>query len=438
MPTAVAMPKLGMTMEEGLVVEWPIPVGETVTEGQVVLVIESEKAEFEVESPVSGVVRHVYVEAGEAVACGTLLAVITTDGEDEFDAGAFAAAYEPPVGFESKSPGLEVSGRPLPSRAPAAEPGRRSGRVPVTPAARVLARSLDVDLDRVAGTGPGGRVVRADVQAWADRRARLRTVADGVALDVVTEGAGEPIVLLPGFGSDVSVFAPQIPALAERHAVIGINPRGVAGSDAPVADAYEVAEAARDVAAVISEPTHVIGASLGSAVAIELALRAPEKVRSLTLVTPFVVADARLRAVCESWATLAAEVPPAALASTLAPWMFSTEFLADDAARGRALHGLATMLARVPAATLRRTLEGLRRWSGTRGADLARVTVPTLVVVAGADLLTPDGTGLAKAIPNARCVEIPGAGHAAGVEAPERVTGAIAAHLVAVEQGANP
>ena len=76
-PTPIAMPKLGMTMTEGRVVEWPTPLGARVEKGAVVLVIESEKSEVEIESPAAGVLRHVYVEPDQTVPCGTLLAALT-------------------------------------------------------------------------------------------------------------------------------------------------------------------------------------------------------------------------------------------------------------------------------------------------------------------------------------------------------------------------
>ena len=438
MAIAVAMPKLGMTMEEGVVVEWPVGVGARVARGEVVLIIESEKAEVEVEAPASGVLRHIYVEPSETVPCGTLLAAITSDGDTPFDAEEFAAAYEPPVGFGAKSPAARTGAAPVAPPPAAPVRARSRGRTPATPAARALARRLEVDVARIGGTGPGGRVVRADVQAWAEGRARLRTAADGVALDVPAQGDGDTVVFLPGFGSDVSVFAPQISVLARRYRVLGVNPRGVAGSDAPAVETYSIDQAARDVAALISEPAHVVGASLGAAVAIELALAAPEKVRSLTLLTPFVEADARLSAVCESWASLAAEVSPASLATALLPWLFSPTMLGNDSARRRIHRGLAITLARVPAATLARSLAGLRSWSSTRAGDLGRIAVPTLVVVAGGDLLTPDSASVAAAIPHARCVEMPGAGHAVAIEASEVVTDAIASHLATVEQGVPP
>ena len=77
MPCAIAMPKLGMTMQEGTVVEWHVAVGAPVTKGQILLSIESEKAEIEIEAPATGVLRHIYVEQGATVPCGTPLAALT-------------------------------------------------------------------------------------------------------------------------------------------------------------------------------------------------------------------------------------------------------------------------------------------------------------------------------------------------------------------------
>ena len=82
MPVAVAMPKLGMTMEEGMVVEWRAAIGEPVIEGEVVVVIETDKAASDLEAPASGVLRHVYVGPDETVTCGTLLAAITAYADE--------------------------------------------------------------------------------------------------------------------------------------------------------------------------------------------------------------------------------------------------------------------------------------------------------------------------------------------------------------------
>jgi pimeloyl-ACP methyl ester carboxylesterase len=243
------------------------------------------------------------------------------------------------------------------------------------------------------------------------------------------------VVLLPGFGMDPSSFAFQTPALAQRFGVVAVSPRGVGLSDAPELPAYPVETAARDVAALLEAPAHVVGASLGAAVALELALLAPGKVRSLALVTPFVTASARLLAVTDAWCRVAAEAGAETLARTLLPWLFSERFLADAPLRERTLRGLAASVAHVSAPTLARTAEGLRAWSGTRGDDLGRIACPTLVLAGGADLLTPDAEALADRIPGARCVTVPGAGHALAVEAADAVNDALRDHLGARAAG---
>lgn len=427
--TAVAMPRLGMTMEEGTVVSWAVAPGGAITKGETVVVIESEKAESEVEATASGVLRHVYVEPGTTVPCGALLAAITPTAAEPFDAEAFAAEHaSPPPRADAVAPRaaarVDAAGRGGRARA-----GREGP--PVSPAARRAARQLGVDLARVAGSGPGGRVQRRDVEAAAAAAERLVPVEEGVRLEVLREGEGEPVVLLPGFGSDVASFALVTGMLVRDFQVLGVNPRGVGHSDAPDLPRYEVARAAQDVATLLDGPAHVAGASLGAAVALELALAHPERVRSLALLTPFVEATPRLLAVAEAWCRVAEEAGPETLARMLAPWLFGDALLADEAALARTLRGLGASLRRVPAPTLRRSREGMAAWSGRRRDALGRVTAPTLVVAGERDLLVPDASSLASCIPGARATVVPGAGHAVAVDAPEAVAEALRGHLTA-------
>ena len=428
MATPVRMPRLGMTMTEGTVVDWPVPVGERVEKGQTVVVIESEKNEAEIEATASGFFRHSYVEPGETVLCGTVLGAIADAPDEPFDAEAFRrendlAEPQAPAPAAARAP-QAASGRPTPAA---------SGRLaPGAPAARARARKLGFDPAEIPGTGPGGRVTKQDVEAWAVRRETLVEAADGVRLEVPTQGQGDPLLLLPGFGSDVSSFSLQASALATRYRVLGVNPRGVGASDAPALDVYHVAKAADDAAAVCPESAHWVGASLGAAVALEAAIRHPQRVRSLVLITPFVEATSRLGAVTDAWRRVASDASTETLARMLLPWLFSERFLGDAKARERTLRGLAASVARVPATTLERSAAGLRAWSGTRREALSRIEVPTLVLVAGGDLLTPGGEAIARAMPNARSVVVPEAGHALAIEAPDAVNEAIAAHLASV------
>lgn len=413
----VLMPRLGMTMEEGTVVAWQVETGQRVEKGELLYVLETEKSEAEIEATAAGFLRHVYVAAGDTAPCGALLAALTATAGEDFDATAFQRAHAPEA---PAAPGLAAPAGEAPPREV-----RRGG--PVAPAARKLARELGIDPGEVPGSGPGGRVTRRDVEAFAGAGCTRVLVGGGVRLEVPRQGSGDPLLLLPGFGTDVSSFALQIPALAADFEVFGVNPRGVGRSDAARAG-WTVAQAAADAAAVAPGPAHVVGASLGSAVAIELALAHPDRVRSLALLTPFAIATPRLAAVLRAWTELAA-AGPELLARQLLPWLFSDALLRDDERRELAFRGLARSVAKVSPAGLAHTAAGLLAWSGTRTADVSRIAVPTLVLVGGADLLTPDGEALAARIPGARCVRIEGAGHALAGEAPEAVCAALREHL---------
>src|SRR5207244_2034300 len=96
MATAVTMPRLGLTMVEGTVVEWKATVGDVVDKGQPILVIESEKVEVEIEAFVAGALVATYVEPGNTVPIGSLLGAIA-DPAERFDREAFAASFVPEV-----------------------------------------------------------------------------------------------------------------------------------------------------------------------------------------------------------------------------------------------------------------------------------------------------------------------------------------------------
>lgn len=429
MPTPIVMPRLGMTMTEGTVVEWPHEVGATVEQGEPVLIIESDKSEIEVEASATGKLAHIYVEPADVVPCGTLLGVLLAEDETDFDADVFQADWVVEIDEGEGSDAPAPAPAPALVRTAAASFPRTGDRVPVTPRARARARELDVDPTGIPGSGPGGRIKEADVDAWVRSRAACVEVAPGISLEVPTVGSGDPVLLLPGFGTDISAFAAQTPALAESFLVRGVNPRGIGVSDAPEAERYDIATLASDAATLIKNPAHIVATSLGTAVAIELALTQPDKVRSLSLLAPLVDVGPRLDSVSRAWCEVAALGDIGALSRSLLPWFFGTATLADDVRRERIARGLPATLSRARADALPRTRAGLVAWAGSRTDELSRLTKPTLVVVAEEDLLTPNGAAIAAAIPDARLVSVPGAGHAVGLEAPEAVNEAILAHL---------
>jgi pyruvate dehydrogenase E2 component (dihydrolipoamide acetyltransferase) len=159
MATVVTMPKLGFDMAEGTLVRWVRRVGETVQKGDVLAEIETDKATVEVEAGESGVVRKHLVGEGVAVPIGTAIAVIGTADEPIDDAAVAPKTVEPSA---------PVSAPPAPAGPPLAAPGA-AGVLPAgvraSPLARRMAGEASLDLRRVTGSGPGGRVTKRDVAA---------------------------------------------------------------------------------------------------------------------------------------------------------------------------------------------------------------------------------------------------------------------------------
>jgi len=160
MSTDVIMPALGFDMTEGLLARWLKNEGDPVEKGQAIAEIETEKATVEIEAAAAGILARILVPAGETVPVGTVIGVIAEAGED-------AAAVSAPPPSPPASPPSAPSAPP-PS-VPAAEAGEGTAppetRVKASPVARKMAGDAGLDLSRVKGTGPGGRVMERDVQA---------------------------------------------------------------------------------------------------------------------------------------------------------------------------------------------------------------------------------------------------------------------------------
>ncbi len=155
MATPLQMPALSPTMTEGGVVAWRKKEGEAVRAGEVLVEIETDKAVMEVEASADGVLDRILVQAGEPpVAVGTPIAWLR-------EAAGIAPSPAPPPPEVPAAPAAPLAASPSrPPRGPAAGPAARKA---VTPVARKLAAELGVDTGRMTGSGPGGRVVKADV-----------------------------------------------------------------------------------------------------------------------------------------------------------------------------------------------------------------------------------------------------------------------------------
>lgn len=166
------MPSLGADMEEGKLVEWLVGPGDTVKRGDVVAVVETQKGAIEIEIFEDGVVDRIDAALGATLPVGAPLAVIRGEGE----AAAPAAAREPaPVSAAQPA-------KPVPAPPPVAA---EAGEVPASPAARARAAELGVDLSGVTGSGPGGAIVLADVDAAG--KGKRKPAKQGLDLDAMRE-----------------------------------------------------------------------------------------------------------------------------------------------------------------------------------------------------------------------------------------------------------
>ncbi|MCX6967348.1 MAG: pyruvate dehydrogenase complex dihydrolipoamide acetyltransferase [Verrucomicrobia bacterium] len=161
MPLPIEMPKLSDTMTEGTLVKWQKKVGDKVEMGDVLAEIETDKATMEMEAFDDGTLAEIYVQEGEKVAVGQQIALLALPGDKPGDAAAPRPAA--PVKTSAKADSSTVA--PPAAPAPVAEvPVPASGaKVKASPLARRIAAARGVDLTRVAGSGPGGRIVQRDV-----------------------------------------------------------------------------------------------------------------------------------------------------------------------------------------------------------------------------------------------------------------------------------
>jgi len=158
MPIAIKMPALSPTMEEGKLARWLVKVGDTVSSGDILAEIETDKATMEFEAVDEGTIIAIEVpEGAEGVKVGTVIAQLAGEDEDATTAPAPKAAA--PVA----APVVAAAATPAPAvTAPVAKSGNR---IVATPLARRLAAQKGLDLASITGTGPHGRIVKADIEA---------------------------------------------------------------------------------------------------------------------------------------------------------------------------------------------------------------------------------------------------------------------------------
>ena len=231
--TPIRMPKWGLSMQEGAIVEWLKPEGSSVREGEDLVDIETSKITNVCESPAAGVLRRIVAQPGETLPVGGLIAVLAGAGAGAADAevDAFIADFQ----------------------------------ASFVPPSEDAAEAALLTLSYVEAAGRSLRIGRAGPEV------------------------GVPSVLIHGFAGDLNNWLFNIEALAAMGPVIAIDLPGHGGSSKPVGDGSLETLANSVVAALASlgvARRHLVGHSLGAAVAARMAADQPETVASLTLIAP--------------------------------------------------------------------------------------------------------------------------------------------------------
>ena len=218
------MPKLGVDMQEGEIIEWKKQEGDVVNEGDILLEIMSDKTNMELEAEDSGVLLKITRQAGETVPVTEVIGYIGAEGEVVADNVASAPAAEPAPKVEEVA---TVEAPVVATQAPVVHEG---GKVRATPKARKVARELGIDLTQVPGTGAKGRVHADDVENFKGAQPKVTPLARKIAADLGIDLAS---VSGTGFGGKITkedilaISAPEQVKEAAAAPVVEAKPEKV-------------------------------------------------------------------------------------------------------------------------------------------------------------------------------------------------------------------
>ena len=361
----ITMPKWGLAMEEGMLAHWAVEEGQTIAQGQEIMDIETTKIANAFESPVAGVLRRKVVGDGDVVPVGALLGVVADPAVPEAEVDGFVAdflaRFKPAAAGESGGPTAEM---------------------------------VDV----------GGR--------------RIRHLRAGPA-------TGAPLLLLHGFGADMSTWMFNQGALAEDRPVFAVDLPGHGGSSKEVGEGTIEGLAEAVLAymdAVGIDSAHIVGHSLGGAIATLIALDSPERVTGLTLIAPAGFGDEIAQDFIEGFIgeTRARKLKPFIEMLVADPDLVTADMV-EEVLKFKRLDGALTALRAIADASFS---DGAQTFS--LRDRLGDVDVPVRVIWGETDRILP--VGHAEGLPHSVAVtRLAGAGHIPHMEKAAEVNAIIKA-----------
>jgi pyruvate dehydrogenase E2 component (dihydrolipoamide acetyltransferase) len=211
MSVNIEMPKLSDTMTEGTLIKWHKKVGDSVEIGDILAEVETDKATMEMEAFDEGTITEICVQEGDKATIGGVLAVLDGDGGGSSDEPVEEKSAAP-----AKAEGNEAAEKQSSAPAKAAAPQASDGnRVKASPLARKVADELNVDLSGVTGTGPGGRIVKEDVEKASSGSAPKKPSQAATAAAKLTEAVKARATGSPAPAASAPAAAPIMPTKKE-------------------------------------------------------------------------------------------------------------------------------------------------------------------------------------------------------------------------------
>jgi pyruvate dehydrogenase E2 component (dihydrolipoamide acetyltransferase) len=217
MATEIVLPMLGITVEKGHIVEWKKKEGDPVEKGEIIFIVEVEKATTEVESPASGILAKILVPVGAEVPVLTVVGVITEAGEELPEKYAKGPSLKPgPEGEKPPGPTLEIKAE--------SQIARPSPHVTTAvPAARNLAKEKGVDLTSIKGTGPDGIILFKDVEAKAAEMAGVAEIKASTLARKLADKEGVSLGEVKGTGIRGRIMREDVKAYLEETGETGLR-----------------------------------------------------------------------------------------------------------------------------------------------------------------------------------------------------------------------
>ncbi len=283
MSNAILCPQVGQDLTEAKVVALHVKLGDTVKKGMIVAEVESEKATFEVEAFAAGIVVSLPYQVGDTATVLEPLVVLGSDADAK-------PAAKQQMKAEAKKGNAAIQNEAVssaPTRASSnGPPLNKQGRS--SPLARRIAQTNGLVMDHIAATGPHGAVVLRDVEALVAKSGKSAIAsATGLHVKSLKDGKGTPVVFIHGFGGEITAWRQIAMAIGLPNTLLAIDlPGHGASPDAAAPGFQSIVDAVALTLRSMGNEFHLVGHSLGAAVAIAISAQNSLTIKSLTLFSP--------------------------------------------------------------------------------------------------------------------------------------------------------